>query len=232
MSPIQSLNTPQYLMLEQEDTGLGDGGRFGDGTARCMDPGFLHRFVMKVTGTAAIQLEACDNPNSIYPYTAPVNAVQLLKVSGGTPDGGTWTIQLGDDEEALSGDIDFDATSGDVETAIEALLDVEAGSVAVDGDDLVDGFEVTFQGNLAGTPVEALTVITTDLDTGEFEDDSSVTLEGVTQVGVEEIWVPLSTAFNLTNATAVYEVTQPHELIRPSKTGSGATTVYHQKIEA
>lgn len=68
----------------------------------------------------------------------------------GTASGGTYTVTVEGDETAA---IAWNASSAQLQSALEALDSVGAGNVAVTGTDLASGFVVTFIGNLQGVEV-------------------------------------------------------------------------------
>lgn len=83
---------------------------------------------------------------------SPTNEVQQVALSRAT--GGTWTLRLDDQTtDALA----YNATAGDVQTALEALANIDTGNVTVSGDGTAsDPFVITFGGTLAGVNVSPL----------------------------------------------------------------------------
>lgn len=86
--------------------------------------------------------------------TAGDNEVQSLAITG-TPTGGTFTLTFkGQTTSAL----DFDATAGEVDAALEALSTVGAGNVACTGGPLPGAaVTITFGGDLATLDVPVIT---------------------------------------------------------------------------
>lgn len=70
------------------------------------------------------------------------------------PDGGTFTLALDGQE---TGDIPYDASASDIQDALEALANVGAGNVEVQGD-LSSEIEVTFLNDLGKKPQDLLVV--------------------------------------------------------------------------
>lgn len=83
---------------------------------------------------------------------APDNEVQTVTITG-TPTGGTWTLTF-DGEETTN--LDYDATAGEVEAALEALPNIGAGNVTVSGS-AGGPYTVTFVGDLAGVDQPTMT---------------------------------------------------------------------------
>jgi hypothetical protein len=93
---------------------------------------------------------------------APADEVQSLATSG-SPTGGTVTLTF---QGQTTAPLDFDATASDIETALEALPNIEVGEVTAAGGPLGTApVTVTFSGRYAGANVPKMTV-TSDLTGG------------------------------------------------------------------
>jgi uncharacterized phage protein gp47/JayE len=92
--------------------------------------------------------------------TTPYNAIQTLAFSA-APASGAFTLQLGVEETAS---IAWDDIAADIEAALEGLTAVGAGNVSVTGD-FTAGFEIEFDGALAATAVDLLSVASNTLET-------------------------------------------------------------------
>lgn len=101
-----------------------------------------------------------------------VSAVQLVTI-GGSPTGGTFTLSFyGTTTVPLA----YNATAAQIQTALEALSVIQAGNVAVSG---TGPFTVTFQNDLATTPVPIITADASLLTGGTPSVTISVTTVGV-----------------------------------------------------
>lgn len=89
------------------------------------------------------------------PYDdAGTNEVQRITITG-SPTGGTFTLTWNGQTTAA---IDFDATAAEVQAALEALSNIDAGEVACTGGQLPGtAVDVEFKGDLQGTNVNAMT---------------------------------------------------------------------------
>lgn len=87
------------------------------------------------------------------PYAGRTNEVQTLDL--GAASAGTFTITF-DDE--TTGAIAFNATAAAVQTALEALSNINPGDVIVTGGPLPGAITLTFGGQYAGADVETITV--------------------------------------------------------------------------
>ena len=95
------------------------------------------------------------------PYVGDVSEVQTVTITG-APTGGTFTLTFGGDTTAP---IAFNATAAAVQAALVALASIGAGNVVVTG--AAGGvWTVTFQGELSGEDVVALTESGTGLTGG------------------------------------------------------------------
>lgn len=95
------------------------------------------------------------------------NEVQTITMTG-TPTGGTFTITY---DGQTTGDIDYNGTASDVETALEALSNIDAVSCS-GGPFPGTAVVVEFEGALARTDVAAMT--TTDSLTGGTDPGTTV----------------------------------------------------------
>lgn len=87
------------------------------------------------------------------PYLAQTNEVQTVTVTG-TPTSGTYTLTFSGQTTA---GIPFNATAAQVQTALEALSNIEVGDVTVTGGPHPGtAIVVTFKGQYIGTDVAAL----------------------------------------------------------------------------
>ncbi len=98
------------------------------------------------------------NPTATLAHTvtgsARVNDVQTLSI-GGSPTGGSFTLSFGGQTTAA---IPFNATSAQVQTALQALASIGAGNVACGGGPLPAGVTITFQATLGLQPQAPITV--------------------------------------------------------------------------
>ncbi|MBM81981.1 MAG: hypothetical protein CMJ78_15530, partial [Planctomycetaceae bacterium] len=89
------------------------------------------------------------------------NETQQLDFSAGAPTAGTFTLSFGG---ASSAAIAFDATAGDVQSALEAVAGIGVGNVSVTGGDLPGTpVDIEFINQLAATDVSLLMVNNTSL---------------------------------------------------------------------
>lgn len=92
------------------------------------------------------------------------NEKQKIVFSGTAPTSGQFTLDL---DGTTTANLDWDATAGEVETALENLANIGAGNVSVSGDDLPGGtLTVEFVGALAATDINLMTAANVSLDTG------------------------------------------------------------------
>lgn len=103
--------------------------------------------------------------------------VQTLTITG-TPTGGTFTLTFDGQE---TDPIDYDATAGEVQTALEALPNLTPGDVTAGGGPLPDTpVTLTFGGSLAGTDVPLIVADGSSLTGGTTPDVAvAVTTPGV-----------------------------------------------------
>ena len=92
------------------------------------------------------------------------NEVQSLSIGGGTPTSGTFTLTYDGQTTAA---IAYDATAANVETALEALANLDTADVTCSGGPLPGtAVAIEFTGTLAATNVAQITAADVDLDTG------------------------------------------------------------------
>lgn len=84
-----------------------------------------------VTGSDADAAGFSVRVTTIAEATAGLNEKQVITL-GGNPTGGTFTLTF---DGQTTGNLDYDATAAEVETALEGLSNIAAGDVAVSGDD-------------------------------------------------------------------------------------------------
>lgn len=88
------------------------------------------------------------------PYSPSTNEIQQIAITG-APTGGTFTLTWDGQTTAA---IAYNATAADVQTALEALSNIDAGDVVAAGGALpATPVTVTFQGQYAGSNVAAMT---------------------------------------------------------------------------
>lgn len=102
------------------------------------------------------------------------NDNEQQEVTIGSQTGGTFTLTFDGQE---TGNIDFDATSGEVQTALEALSNIASGDVVVTGS---GPWIVEFQGTYEGTDVALMTIDGTNLTGGSGEDVTLLHAGGTT----------------------------------------------------
>lgn len=87
--------------------------------------------------------------------TDAVDEVQSVAIAGTPPTGGTFTLTHSGQTTAA---IAFDADAAEVEAALQALSNIDAGDVLCSGTDLPGGtILVTFRRGLGGQNVDAMT---------------------------------------------------------------------------
>lgn len=101
------------------------------------------------------------------PYAAVTNEVQTLTVTGG-PTGGTFTITF---SGQTTGNIAYNATAAVVQTALEALSNVNPGDIVVTGN-AGGPWTLTFGGQYLGENVTQVT--TTEAFTGGATPDITI----------------------------------------------------------
>jgi hypothetical protein len=171
-TPIGGLRSTQNTILEQ------------DGVIR---PRFsLNLFGPQPTGEVLGELYQFRTLSGLSPTNRLIsmqkitrNEIQSL-VTSGTPTGGTFTITYsGQTTSAIA----YNASAATIQTALEALSNIEAGDVACTGGPLPAIVYIEFKGNLAQTDVDALT--TTDSLTGGTSPETTIAevKKGATSVG-------------------------------------------------
>ena len=114
-------------------------------------------------------------PTGLYgPYggTAGVNEVQRIAFSAGT-DGGTFTIDFDGAETAA---IAWDATTAQVQAALELLANVDIDDIVVSGTPGVQ-LDLTFGGQYKGTNVPVIVVDDSLLTDGGIQEDATITTQ-------------------------------------------------------
>ncbi|MFJ7990340.1 hypothetical protein [Streptomyces sp. NPDC096351] len=101
------------------------------------------------------------------PYAAVTNEIQTLTVTGG-PTGGTFTITF---SGQTTGAIAYNASAATVQTALEALSNVNAGDIKVTGN-AGGPWTLTYGGQYLGENVGAVT--TTETFTGGTSPDITI----------------------------------------------------------
>lgn len=97
----------------------------------------------------------------LVPYASGVNEVQTINLGAATA--GTITITF---DGETTGAIAFNATASAVQTALDALSNVDAGDIVVTGGPLPGTITLTFGGQYAGRDVAQVTVTPTGLTGG------------------------------------------------------------------
>jgi flagellar hook protein FlgE len=96
--------------------------------------------------------------------TPAVDEIQTISIAGGPPTSGKFNLTLNGE---MTGDINWNATAAEVQTALEALPGVSVGDVScADGPLPGSDITVTFEGNLAGQDITEMTVSGSTLDAG------------------------------------------------------------------
>jgi hypothetical protein len=114
------------------------------------------------------------NAGYAVPVAAPVNEVKTVTVTG-SPTGGTFTLTL---DGETTGNIAYNATAAAVQTALEALSNVNPGDVTVTGS-AGGPWTLTFGGARAGKDVPVMTKNAAGLTGGTSPDIAfATTTEG------------------------------------------------------
>jgi hypothetical protein len=130
--------------------------------------------VISVTNVESVDAVYQEDTDYVVNYnTTSVDEVQNLLL---TATGGTYTLTW---EDQTTADIDFDATNTEVQTALEALLNVEPGDITVS--DITGGFALTWGGQYANANVSSI-----EADDGSLTGPSAgINIEVVTEGGVK-----------------------------------------------
>lgn len=141
--------------------------------------------------TAAVGYVFTANPGTAAPTPAELAALDPemfgsqaheIELVSGTASGGTWTASVGAEE---TGDLAWNITAANLQTALEGLDTVGPGNVVVTGTSIAaPGFVVKFIGSLQGVAV-TLSVDDTDLtgSTPNLGASVATALNGWTPVG-------------------------------------------------
>jgi hypothetical protein len=161
--------------------------KFTEGThyVKGVSPLIQGRNVMK----SGIPLGKVTASGLYAPYSGPRTEVQTISITGG-PTGGTYTLTFNGQTTAA---IPYNATSGQVKTALENLSNIDPGDVAVAGgphpgtaivvtfggqylsDDVA---QMTATGSLTGGTSPAVSVATTTAGGGASASDGTEVLAG------------------------------------------------------
>ena len=147
------------------------GGVHGEGQVMMVPRGGLGlaELFYAFTGGNIVETDVVDN------FGQAVNEVHLIEGSG-TIGGGTWTVTV---NGQTTGTIAHSANAATIQTALEALSNVEPGDVMVSGGPIAsDDVELAFSGNLGGQAV-TVTVNDASLTGTDPELSISVTTEGL-----------------------------------------------------
>ena len=149
------------------------------------NPALQGRNVMK----SGIPLGKVTASGLYAPYSGPRSEVQTIAITGG-PTGGTFTLTFSGQTTAA---IAYNATAAQVQTALEALSNINVGDVAVSGGPLPgtnvvvtfggqylsdDVAQMTASGSLTGGTSPAVTVTTTTAGGGASASDGTEVLAG------------------------------------------------------
>ena len=129
--------------------------------------------IVEVSNVNAVGSDYVENTDFAINYNSAANEVQTIVVAGAT--GGTFTLQFDDETTAA---IAYNAATSAVETALEALGNLDPADVAVTGS--AGNYTITFSGQYANTNVPTLVADGTAL-TGTAP---TVTQHTVTEGGV------------------------------------------------
>jgi hypothetical protein len=129
-----------------------------------------------------------DKNLTIYTNSAPVNAVQLVTITG-SPGGGTFTLTYGGQTTSA---IAYNAANTAVQSALQALSSIGSGNATVSGS-AGGPYSVTFTGTLGGQPITLMTFSGAGLTGGS---SPSLTI-ATTTTGVTGFYVSSTSAANL-----------------------------------
>jgi hypothetical protein len=117
-------------------------------------------------GVVLAKITSGSDIGKVGPYQpggSPANEVQTVTITG-TPTGGTFTLTYNGQTTA---GIAFNATAAAVQTALEALSNIEPGDIATGGGPFPGtAVTVTFQGTLGGTDQPQMTANSAGLTGG------------------------------------------------------------------
>jgi len=173
---------------------------FRDLTAALKEDGAGNVVALRITGKddgepftltgAATQGAFLVNVTRTRTGAAGQNEIQRIAF-GATPTGGTFTLSYSGQTTSA---IDYDATAGEIEDALEALSNLAPGDVVVTG--TVPTITIEFDGTLAETNVATIVVDGGSLTGGTFGISVSTTQVGGSD-GTNAVWVLVfSTDYN------------------------------------
>lgn len=150
--------------------------------------GYLH----PAAGESREKLKASLGPftNAGAP-TSEVNEVQSITSDAGTATGGTFTLTYDGQETAA---IDFDATAAEVDAALEALSNIDAGQLTCAGGPLpgtpitvnfggINAAEMTIDDALLTVPTPAVTVVETTAGEVGVDEVQTISVTGTPDGG-------------------------------------------------
>ncbi len=180
----------------------------GVSVAGTFGAGFVITFAGADGDTPQDLLEVVDN--TLEDSAGAVDAVQAIEFAGtpdGVPDEGTFVLMFeGDETTPLA----FDATAGDIQTAMRALASIGGANITVTGS-FAAGFEATFIAALDETPQELIVVRLNDLLRGSnpVRIDISETAAGLTGTPVTTTLVETTPGVGLATVTTTVSETTP-----------------------
>jgi hypothetical protein len=150
----------------------------------------------------------------------PIDEIQVVTLAGG-PTGGTFTLTF---EAQTTAAIAYNASAATVQSALEALSNLDVGEVSVDGDD-GGPWTVTLSlardcapmtGNAAGLTGASVTVVTTQTANTPVNEQQTVALSGSPQGGTFTLTFAGETTGNIAfDATAADVQTELEGLATP-----------------
>ncbi|QDT94260.1 hypothetical protein [Gimesia algae] len=114
-----------------------------------------------------------------------VVAAEEQVIDLGSPTGGTFTVQYGEDGTPSS-NLAYNISAADLKTALETLSDIAVDDIAVSGSD-GGPYTLAFQNNLAGTNASQIVVNGANL-TGGLMDDVTIAEQTAGGGGGNEVW--------------------------------------------
>ena len=145
-------------------------------------------FTLSFGGQTTGPIDPFAGPAAVETALEALAGIDDVQVAGGVPTGGTNEQQIVDTGAATSGTftlmfggqttgpINFNATPGQVQTALEALPNINPGDVAVVLDNVNPSsgrYRITFQGALAGRDVAQVTIDPSNLAGGTTASEST-----------------------------------------------------------
>lgn len=114
--------------------------------------------------------------------TSEVQRINLY----GTPSGGTWTASF---QGFTTAPLAYNISTASLQSALEALPSIGTGNIAVSGT-AGSQYDCTFQGSLAHTAVDLITVDARGLTGGSIYADATVITQGVAATNqIDYIWI-------------------------------------------